>query len=362
MAPSASRSQSAVPFHLPAPMSFSLRFFLSPTAQHPRRCGIPEFAPRLGRLGLIALALAGGVIRSPGCSVCGCSLSSDWGLLGAGGTPGWSLDSRFEYSDQATSYAGTQHFDRSTVTFPTEDEIQLSTVNRALWLGFDYANASSWGLSVQLPYFDRDHATIAGGDTDVSTSHARGIGDLRVVGRYRLSQTPGSSWSLQLGLKLPTGRSDQTFATGPQAGEVLDRGLQLGTGTTDLVAGVSYFGRPSTDVGTFAQATILQPLAQRDGFSPSPSLTMTGGVRWLNTSRITPQLQVNAKWEGRERGVNADFDNSGSVVIALSPGLTAEITKQIHAFAFVQVPVYQRVNGLQVEPRWQLSIGARIQL
>jgi hypothetical protein len=325
------------------------------------RSGIPESSVRFGRMALVALALAGGAARGRGCSICSCSLNSDWGLLGAGGNSGWSFDSRYEYTNQTTTRCGTQQFDRSTVTFPTDNEIQLSTLNRTLWLGVDLAGASRWGVAVQLPVIDRDHATVAGGDTNVSTSHGRGIGDVRLVGRYRLTQTSNSSWSLQFGLKLPSGRIDQTFATGPQAGEALDRGLQLGSGTTDLIAGLSIFGRPLPELGTFAQATIVQSVAQRDGFSPSPSLTVSGGVRWLNSSRITPQLQVNAKWEGRERGAKADIENSGSVVVALSPGLTAEITNRIHAFAFVQVPVYQRVNGLQLEPRWQLSIGIRIQ-
>jgi hypothetical protein len=28
-------------------------------------------------------------------------------------------------------------------------------------------------------------------------------------------------------------------------------------------------------------------------------------------------------------------------------------------FAFLQLPVYQRVNGLQLDPRWLLSVGFR---
>jgi hypothetical protein len=39
--------------------------------------------------------------------------------------------------------------------------------------------------------------------------------------------------------------------------------------------------------------------------------------------------------------------------------VTAEITVHSSAFVFLQLPVYQRVNGLQLEPKWLLSVGVR---
>jgi len=72
-------------------------------------------------------------------------------------------------------------------------------------------------------------------------------------------------------------------------------------------------------LGTFVQATLEQPLAARAGFIPSTSLNLSGGVRWLNSSRFTPQLQLNLKAEGREHGVEADTANSGGTIAYLSP-------------------------------------------
>ena len=178
-------------------------------------------------------------------------------------------------------------------------------------------------------------------------------------GKIQSAQSPRR---LQFGLKLPTGRFDQNFSDGPAAGSLLDRGLQLGTGTTDLLAGVSWFARPVQSIGVFVQGTAQQPLAGRDGFIPSASITVSGGVRWLNFSRFTPQLQLNVKAEGREHGAEADTPNSGGVIAYLSPGVTAELTAESSAFVFVQLPVYQRVNGLQLEPHAIVSIGLRYRL
>ena len=313
--------------------------------------------PVLTLVGSLAL-LASTISPALACSVCGCSLSSDWAAQGYAATPGLDAGVRFEYFEQSDLRSGTVSVDRAALAFPNDDEIQQRTVNRNTWLDLNYVVDSSWAVSAAIPFHDRFHTTIAAGDTDISTSHASGIGDIRLLARYQKFE-PTQSFSLQFGLKLPTGRFDQNFASGPQADELLDRGLQLGTGTTDLIVGASWFTRPTTSLGTFVQATLQQPLAARDGFLPSTSLTLSGGARWLNPSRFTPQLQLNLKTEAREHGSEADTPNSGGTLAYLSPGVTAEVTPRSSAFLFVQLPVYQRVNGLQLEPRWILSLGLR---
>ncbi len=317
-----------------------------------------KFSPLI-RFLTAALAAHALVVATHACSVCGCSLSSDWATLGYATMAGGEASLRFEYFDQVELHTGAHQINRATLPLPNDNEIQQRTLNRNLWLDLDWVGASAWALRLSAPYHDRFHTTIAEGDTEISTSHARGLGDARLLARRTLFRNLHQSWSVQFGLKLPTGRFDQDFSAGPRAGDLLDRGLQLGTGTTDLLAGVSWFGRPATALGAFAQATFSQPLAKRAGFLPSTSLTVSGGLRWLNSSRITPQLQLNAKFEGREHGVEGDTANSGSTTVHLSPGLTAEIDDHSSAFVFVQLPVHQRYNGLQLAPSWILSTGLR---
>lgn len=308
---------------------------------------------------LLFVILAGltGPLSAIACSVCGCSLSSDWGIQGHADTTGSFSSVRFEYFDQTDLRHGTGSVDRSTLPFPQDDEVQQYTINRNLWLRFDHVFDQHWSISVQLPFYDRDHGTIAEGDSIESLSHARGPGDLKLIGRYMRRLSFGTSWDLQFGLKLPTGRFDQNFALGPQAGERLDRGLQLGTGTTDLLLGASWYGRPKTHLGIFAQVQADQPLSQRDSFAPSPSLVLSSGVRWLSNSDFVPQMQVNANFQGRERGLKADTDNSGGIQIYLSPGLTFDFTRKLSLFAFLQLPVFQRLNGLQLQPDWLVTAG-----
>ena len=58
-----------------------------------------------------------------------------------------------------------------------------------------------------------------------------------------------------------------------------------------------------------------------------------------------------------DTGVLADVQNTAGIVAYLSPGLTAQLSAHVHAFAFVQLPVYSNLYGIQLFPRWTGSAG-----
>lgn len=122
-------------------------------------------------------------------------------------------------------------------------------------------------------------------------------------------------------MKPPTGSFKQTFGKGPETGELLDHGLQRGTGTTDALLGVYTFGYLSESVGYFGQAMAQIALDARDGFRPGNSVNMNLGLRYLDAGRWTPQIQLNLHGEQRESGAFADVSNSGATLAYLSPGL-----------------------------------------
>jgi len=306
----------------------------------------------------VLLALAAPSVEA--CSSCGCTLNSDWSSQGYTTRSGVNFDLRYDYFDQGELRSGTHAADRAALSFPNPQEVQQDTLNRNATLGVDWSPSRTWGINLMLPYFDRPHTTIAEGDTQVSSSHSRGVGDARVVVRYQ-GFAADLGYGVELGIKLPTGRFDDTFTSGPQAGAIVDRGLQLGTGTTDLLVGGYTVGNLGGEVYYFASALWQQPLAARDGFRPGAGANVTLGLRYSGAlpGGIVPQLQMNARVENRESGVNADVADSGATLVFLSPGVGFPITARLDGFAFVQVPVYQRVNGLQLEPRVLGSFGFR---
>ena len=207
----------------------------------------------------------------------------------------------------------------------------------------------------------RYHTTLAEGDTEVSSSHTKSLGDVRLLARYR-GLSEDKSVGVQLGVKLPTGSIHDNFISGTQQGEPLDRGLQPGTGTTDLLVGAYTFGAMNRDWDWFGEAILQQPLDSREDFKPGTGLNVTLGARYMSLENVRPQIQVNARIEGREKGLNADVDNSGATLVYLSPGVNVKLTDSASLYGYVQVPIYQRVNGLQIEPRWSASVGVHIAL
>lgn len=290
------------------------------------------------------------------CSACGCTLSSDWAGQGLAASRGWRFDARFDFFDQNQLREGTDSVSRGSVAIPNEREVQQYTINRNYTFALDYSANRDWGVSIALPWFNRSHATIAEGDEAISTSHDQGIGDLRVLARYSGFDAQRNT-GIEFGVKLATGKFNDSFASGPQQGETVDRGLQLGTGTTDLLLGAYHFDALSANWGYFAQALLQLPLNSREDFKPGAGLNLNVGLRYTASATFVPQLQVNARIEKREQGANADIDNSGATLVYLSPGVTWNLSRRFSAYAFVQAPLYQRVNGLQIEAKWLGSVG-----
>ena len=173
------------------------------------------------------------------CSSCGCTLNSDWTSQGISSGEGTRVDIRFDYFKQGDYRSGTRSISRQEVA-ASGGEVQDTTINRNLTLGLDHNFNQDWAINVQLPIFSRSHGTFGAAYptlVEYDTSSSEGIGDLRITGRYQGLSTDHSN-GITFGLKLPTGKTTDTF----NSGLALDSGLELGTGTTDLLLGGYQFG------------------------------------------------------------------------------------------------------------------------
>jgi hypothetical protein len=289
------------------------------------------------------------------CSSCGCTLSSDWVSQGISSSAGFTVDLRYDFVDQTALRSGS-HGATEPATPGTEEAEQRST-NRYTTATIGYNLNKEWGVNLLLPYLDRSHSTIAPGDTDISASHTHSIGDVKIIGRYQGFSADGDTGIL-FGVKLPTGAHDFSFNGGPAAGQTLDRGLQPGTGSTDFILGGFRFGSLNRDWDWYAQAMVQTPVHTKDDYRPGTIFTANGGLRYMAWGRWIPLLQLNALERRPDAGANSDAPNSGGRSLLLSPGLSVELAKGVTIYGFVQAPLYQYVNGLQLAPRWNASVGA----
>ncbi|MDI1300393.1 MAG: hypothetical protein PSX71_00595 [bacterium] len=314
---------------------------------------------RLTAVALSLLSLSALPVTAMACSSCGCTLSSDWVSQGMSSKPGMSVDLRYDFIDQTALRSGTRSAMAPVV--PGADEVEQRSTNRYTTLTLGYNINKAWGVSLLLPYLDRSHSTIAPGDSDISTSHTRSPGDIKLVGRYQGFSDDGDT-GLLFGVKLPTGRDDFLFNGGPQQGELLDRSLQPGSGSTDLLLGGFRFGSLNRDWDWYAQALAQAAVRTHDDFRPGNVYTANGGLRYMSLDRVTPLLQLNALERRADGGANADAVNSGGRSLYVSPGISVNLGKNLNVYSFVQAPLYQQVNGLQLAPRWNASVGLSFSL
>jgi hypothetical protein len=295
------------------------------------------------------------------CSSCGCNLTSDWLSQGLVAQPGTTVSLRYDYVPQTQLRGGNNPVDRSAIPLPPDREIEQHTYNHYATLALDHAFSPEWAINIQMPLVAHPHSTITEGEADVSRSRTHGLGDIRATARFQGFGGAGIT-GIQFGVKLPSGAFHQKFRTGPEAGNDVDRGLQPGSGTVDAILGAYHFGTLSGAFDYVLQAQGQAALASREGYRPGSAGTFSTGIHYTGWKGITPQAQINLRVAGKDHGANADRPNSGGTQLYLAPGATAELGPRLSAFGFVQVPLYQRVNGYQLAPKVTLSLGLQVKL
>jgi hypothetical protein len=308
------------------------------------------------RIRLLAAAtlLAASAQADAGCGSAFCSLNTNWSTQGAWMETGGRFDLRYEFIDQDQPRSGTH--DVGVGEIPRHHD-EVRTINRNYIAGFDYTFDSNWGAGIQLPVVDRSHEHIhnhAGGQIPEAWNFTE-IGDVRVVGRYRFTPAPAhaGAFGLQFGAKLPTGKID--VANGD--GDVAERSLQPGTGTTDVILGGFYSGSLTNRSTWFADVNWQAPVSDRDQYKPGSRAGFDVGLSQPLTGRLALLLQLNTLWKDRDRGANAEPEDTGGTFVHFSPGLSLALGDKTQLYGFVQVPMYQRVNGVQLIADWSVAAG-----
>ncbi len=341
---------------------------------------------------LLRAGLAAGLLASPAlalaCATCGCTLSTD-AATGFGATPGWRIGLQFDYIPQTQLRSGTQAVSAAQVAAINDaggnQEVEKATYNRYTTLSLAYSPSADWSVTALIPYISRSHTTYGAATTDqltpdnVSGATVHGLGDVKLIAAWQ-GLLPTRNLGLQLGVKLPTGnyggpnadgtgvvgRNPTAFSTGPNAqqpspGNLLDTSLQAGTGSTDLIVGAYYFQAVSQNVDAFAngqfQAAVAHKLDQPgQDYRPGNLATVSFGLRYVENPALVPQVQLNLSRKSHDQGALADTTDTAGTVAYVSPGLTATVAG-MQIYGFVQLPVYSRLDGYQLFPRWTATVG-----
>ncbi len=297
------------------------------------------------------------------CATCGCTLSSD-AAMGYSASTGWRVNFEYDYIGQNQLRSGTH----AVSGVPDGNELEHATINQYLNLGLSYSPDADWNIALRIPYVVRNHTTHGEFDSteplpDLSHSFSSSLGDVRLLASYQ-GFLPTHNLGVQVGLKLPTGAygTHVKFDSGPLAGEPLDASLQPGTGSTDLIVGAYYYQAISQNWDAFVNGSFQAALTSKQNdpgndFRIGNLTTVSFGLRYEENPHIVPQVQINLSRKSHDQGALADAPDSAGTVAYLSPGLTVSLQHDLQVFGFVQVPLYSRLDGFQLAPRWTASVG-----
>lgn len=230
-------------------------------------------------------------------------------------------------------------------------------------------------LTAMLPYLRRsmDHVTGMGGRF---TTRTEGPGDVGLGALVGLADWDRQSLHLNLGVSLPTGsineRDDTAMAPGTDV--KLPYPMQLGSGTFDLLPGATYQGQ--TDRWSWgAQALATVRLGENsEDYRLGNRGQLTGWGAWRWSEHLSSSLRLTASKWGSIAG--ADPELNPAVVPTANPGLQAgeriDLALGVNAWtgtgwlaghrlaAEFGVPVYQDLDGPQLEMDWVLTLGWQV--
>lgn len=322
------------------------------------------------------------------CATCGCTLSTD-AATGYSAQAGWRVNLEYAFLDQDELRHGNDSASPAQVVDNPSDpsaeasEIEKDTLNRYINLGISYHPNVDWGFSLLLPYLRRDHTTYGEqsppftpaeiAPDQLSAARVSGMGDLKLIASYQ-GFLPTHNFGVLAGVKLPTGRYGSEnedgvvagnpvfFNSGPLRGEALDASLQAGTGSTDAIVGAYWYQPISQDFDAFANGQFQAAVAHHldtpgVDFRPGNQLSINLGLRYEAHANWVPQLQLNLLHKSADQGALADRPNTAGTVAYLSPGISVSLRGNLQAYGFVQVPVYSRLDGYQLFPRWAATLG-----
>lgn len=322
---------------------------------------------------LSRLVMAGAILAAPAaahaCAACGCMVSGDWGALGAPSSHGFVAYLSYNYLNQNRQRYGTGAASADLINrqLLAGQEVETYTRTGTTTATLMYSD-DTWGATVRVPWVSRTHGTDGNSvplGSGFSTSADSGIGDVQVLGRY-MGFSKNRSSGVIAGLKLPTGGTSANFTGGAAAGTPLDASLQIGTGSTDVILG-GYLSGAVGNRGWFVQGTVQRAVATQNDYHPGDTISLTASVRYAAYgAKFSPMLQFNVINRQPDTGANATPADpvtggaaTGGTLVYLSPGAQWRVGGGVSVYGFVQIPVFEKVNSLQLTPGYVATVGVR---
>ncbi len=231
---------------------------------------------------------------------------------------------------------------------------------------------------------EMEHITFSGmmGTNELGrfTTKSSGWGDTHIGGIYKLYETPhhattGHTINAGLSISIPTGsiKEEDNVLTPMNTTPTLrlPYAMQLGSGTWDALPSITYTGHKGDwSWGTQARATLRLESENDQNYrlGNKAKLSLWGGYKFNESLSVT--THIDGEYSGKIKGADANItapvqtanpDNYGGKTVEIGAGFSykpqIETIKGLEFSAQISTPVYQNLNGVQMERDWTITSG-----
>jgi hypothetical protein len=287
----------------------------------------------------------------------------------------WMVAYQYMYMDMDGNRDGTDREDSADVL----KDFMVSPLNMTMqmhMLGIMYAPTNKLTLMAMFPYIHKEmnHRTRMGAEF---TTRTEGIGDIKASALYTFYQESTHWFYLNAGLSFPTGSIDEMGHTPMGRNVQLPYPMQLGSGTFDLLPGVTYLGNSGKwSWGSQVLATVR--LGENDNdYALGDEFGLNGWVARAWTDWLGTSVRIEGKYWGDIEGADPDIAAVNmmgvKIVPTADPGLRSgrridlllgidlagkdEALKNGRLAVEGGFPIYQYLDGPQLETDWLLTAG-----
>ena len=237
-------------------------------------------------------------------------------------------------------------------------------------IGVMYAPSNDLTLMAMFPFVSKEMDHVTRMDTRFTTNSG-GLGDIKLSGLYQILDRDRQTIHLNLGFSVPTGSIDERDDTPAGDDVILPYPMQIGSGTVDLRPGITYLGQ-SDNWSWGAQANTVLRLGENDrGYSVGNRYQLTGWTARKLNDNLSLSLRLDGEtrenYDGADSALNpaviptADPDLRGGTRLDLGLGLNVYFPEGFlpggRLATEFEFPIYQSLDGPQLETDWQFTIG-----
>ena len=241
---------------------------------------------------------------------------------------------------------------------------EIRTNNSLMQLDLTFGITPRFALTVAVPFMNdklHEHEHVVGGTPTnpvfgdfTNADGTTGFGDMRLIGKYALLIKTKHLLVGGLGIKAPTGE----YKLLDHDGGINEPTIQPGTGSWDGVLSLYYaYEIFPHELNAFTsvsyQGNTENPLNYRMG----NTALVNAGMSWLMNEKVNLSAQLNFRHAPHDAFNEDVVASTGGRWLYLTPGVRFQGSNETALYTYLQIPLYQYVNEVNIVPRYGFMMG-----